>query len=242
MNRPLVIAAALLALSGCDKGADNTIAPANVAAVAPPVGTDWVSTVSATPDGGFRMGNPNAPIKLVEYGSLTCPHCAAFSGEAAEALKTRYIPSGKVSYEFRSYLLHGQDLMATMLIQCGGAQPFFSLLEAAYASQQDWLGKLIALPQGEQARLQSLPVAAQNAALAQASGLDQFVIQRGVPGDAVKQCLADTKTPDRLLQVRNDANTKFNLSGTPTFIVNGQVVEGVSGWKDLEPQLKAAGA
>ena len=244
MKRMMIAGIALTALGACNPTSANnaTAISAPVAAVAPPAGTDWMTTVVATPEGGYRMGNPNAPIKLIEYASLTCPHCAAFSQESSEALKSKYVATGKVSYEFRSYLLHGQDLMATMLVQCGGPEPFFPIIEATYKQQQDWLGKLIALPPAEQQRLQALPVAAQTSALATASGLDQLVAMRGVPKDAIAQCLTDPKKPEKLLKVRDDANTKYNIPGTPTFIINGNVVPNVAGWKELEPELRAAGA
>ena len=244
MKRMMVTGVAVLALAACNSATNNsTVAVAGpAAAVAPPAGTEWTTTVVETPEGGYRMGNPNAPIKLIEYASLTCPHCAAFSQESSEALKSKYVASGKVSYEFRSYLLHGQDVMATLVVSCGGAEPFFSIVEATYAQQQEWLGKLIALPQAEQQRIQALPIAAQNTAIATASGLDQLVAMRGVPKDAIARCLADPKKPDALLKVRDVANTQFNLQGTPTFIINGSVVPNVAGWKELEPELRAAGA
>jgi hypothetical protein len=78
----LALGASALALAGCNQAADNATAPANgstAAAVAPPAGQDWTQVVSQTPEGGFVMGNPNAPVKLVEYLSLTCPHCAQFA-------------------------------------------------------------------------------------------------------------------------------------------------------------------
>jgi protein-disulfide isomerase len=244
MKRVMIAGAALMALGGCNASGNNssTVAASGpVAAVAPPKGTEWTTTVTKTPDGGYRMGNPDAPIKLIEYGSITCPHCAAFATEGVEALKSKYVASGKVSYEFRSYLLHGQDLMATLLVECGGPEPFFALLEGAYADQQNWIGKLMAMPPAEQQRLQSLPVAAQNVAIARASGLDEFVAQRGVPREAIDKCLTDPKRPDALLAQRNKAN-EMGLTGTPTFFLNDKIVENVASWKDLEPELRAAGA
>ena len=109
----LTLATAVLLLAGCGSADPVSKPAAPVKMVAAPTGSDWISTVVATPDGGFRMGNPNAPITLIEYGSLTCPHCAAFSKDGVETLKAKYVATGKVSYEFRSFLLHGQDLMAT---------------------------------------------------------------------------------------------------------------------------------
>ena len=243
MIRSILAGVAMLSLAACNSGAGNsTAAAAQVAGKPAPAGTEWATTVALTKDGGYRMGNPDAPIKLIEYGSVTCPACAAFSAQGMEPLKANFIKSGRVSYEFRSYLLHGPDLMATMVLQCGGPEPFFAMLEASYADLQNWLGKLSAMTPADQTRIQSLPIAAQNTALAQASGIDQFVIQRGVSSEAVKQCLADPKMPEKLLAMRNRANTEFELTGTPTFVINGKTVAGVASWADLEPELRAAGA
>jgi protein-disulfide isomerase len=201
-----------------------------------------VTTVAATPDGGFKMGNPNAPIKLVEYGSLSCSHCAEFSAKSAEALRNNYVASGKVSYEFRSYLLGGQDVPATLLIQCGGPTPFFLMLEQVYSQQGDWLGKLSDMTPAERQAISALPMKQQFAAIAKKTGLDEFVRQRGIPAAKAEACLADTATAEKLTKMRERANTEFNLQGTPTFLINGQTVPQTSTWEALEPALKAAGA
>lgn len=244
MKRMMIAGVAALALAACNSGANNSTAAASgpVAAVAPPAGTEWASVVSETPEGGMLMGNPNAPIKLLEYGSLTCPGCAAFSMESSEPLKAKYIATGKVSLEYRSLLLHAPDVMASLTLKCGGPAPFFTLMEGSYATMQTWLGKLSSLPPAEAQRLQGLPVAAQNTEYARISGLDQFAIQRGVSADALAGCLADTKKADALLKIRDEAFTKYNVSGTPTFFINGEMVPNVSSWKNLEPELRAAGA
>lgn len=244
MKKISVVGTAILALAACNSGANNsTVASSGpVAAVAAPAGTEWVTTVSATPEGGFLMGNPNAPIKLMEYGSVTCPTCQAFSIQGAEPLKAKYISTGKVSYEFRSFLIHGPDVMATSLLQCGGPEPFFALLEASFASLNDWQGKIIELPQSELARIQSLPIAAQNVEMARVSGLDQFVIQRGIGSEAAQKCLTDPATPDKLVKQRDRGTGEYGVQGTPTFFINGKIVPNVSSWKDLEPMLRAAGA
>jgi protein-disulfide isomerase len=233
MKKLMVACVAILGLAACNSGANNSAVASSgpVAAVAPPAGTEWATTVSATSDGGFLMGNPNAPIKLMEYGSVTCPTCQAFSIQGAEPLKAKYIATGKVSYEFRSFLIHGPDVMATSLLQCGGPEPFFALLEASYAS-----------PQAELARIQSLPIAAQNVEMARISGLDQFVIQRGIGSDAAQKCLTDPTTPDKLVKQRDRGTNDFGVQGTPTFFINGKIVPNVASWKDLEPELRAAGA
>ncbi len=243
MIRQLLAVMVSLTLAACNAtGNSAATSSAPVKAVAPPAGTEWVTTVTATPDGGFLMGNPNAPIKLMEYGSVTCPTCRAFSVDGAEALKAKYVSTGKVSYEYRSFLIHGPDVMATSLLQCGGPGPFFALLEANYANLESWLNKIQATPPAELQRVQSLPVAAQNVELAKLSGFDEFVIQRGISREAAQKCLTDPATPDKLVKQRDRGTNEFNVQGTPTFFINGNVVENVSSWRDLEPELRAAGA
>ena len=240
--RTVIAGAALLALAACG-ASDGTKAPAgSVKAVAPPAGTTWESTVSVTPDGGYLMGNPNAPIKLLEYGSVTCPACQAFAVTGFEPLTKNYVATGKVSFEFRSFLIHAPDVMATSLLECGGPQPFFAMLEANYAGLNEWEGKIQALPQADLQRIQGLPVAQQSTELARVSGLDQFVIQRGVSSEAAAKCLTDPKTPDRLVAQSKKGSEVFKVEHTPTFFINGKEAEEVGTWKDLELELKAAGA
>ena len=242
MTRMILAGVAALALTACNASGNNTTAAAPVAGKAAPAGTEWATTVVATPEGGFRMGNPDAPIKLVEYGSLSCPACQAFSAQATTPLKESYIKSGKVSWEFRSLMLHAPDLMATLAYSCGGPEPFFALIDASYADMNNWLDKLMKLTPAEQQRLQSLPTAAQTTEYARLSGRDEFVMQRGISSEALKQCLADPRKVAAADQVRKDAFEKYNVQGTPTFFINGKMVEGVASWADLEPELRGAGA
>lgn len=242
MTRMILASVAALALAACGSSGNNTTAAAPVAGKAAPAGTEWTTTVVATPEGGFRMGNPDAPIKLVEYGSLSCPACAAFSAQGTKPLQENYIKSGKVSWEYRSLLLHAPDLMATLSYSCGGPEPFFAMIEASYADMQNWMEKLMKLSPAEQQRLQSLPIAAQTTEYARVSGRDEFVTQRGVSREALAQCLADPRKVAAADQVRKDAFEKHNVQGTPSFFVNGKLVEGVASWADLEPELRAAGA
>jgi protein-disulfide isomerase len=238
----LIAGAAALALSACGSAGDNKTAASPVAGKAAPAGSEWTTTVAETPEGGIRMGNPDAPIKLVEYGSFSCPACQAFALQASEPLKSKYIASGKVSLEFRSLLLHATDLMSSLALTCGGPEPFFALMDASYADMQGWMGKMMALPPEEMQRLQSLPVAAQNAEYARITGIDELVVQRGVSREALAQCLADPRKAEALVKQRNEAFEKYNVNGTPTFFINGKMLEGVSGWSTLEPELRAAGA
>lgn len=232
----------LLALAACGKSDDAAKPSATVAAVKPPPGTEWATTVAATPDGGFVMGNPNAPIKLVEYGSLSCSHCAEFSEKATEVLKSKYVSTGKLSYEFRNYVRDPMDMAATLLARCGGPGPFFPLAEQMFADQRNWFDKLQKLAPGDQQAISLLPINQQTARFASIIGVDEFVRQRGVSAEKANACLSNQAEMDKLVKMRDRANTEFNLQGTPTFVINGQTVPDTASWEALEPKLKAAGA
>lgn len=240
--KPIAIVLPLVLLMSCRGTADNTQDAAPVAAVKPPTGTEWTTTVAATPDGGFVMGNPNAPIKLVEYGSLSCSHCAEFSAKAMEPLKANYISTGKLSYELRNYVRDPMDMAATLLARCGGPGPFFPLVEQMFADQANWFAKAQAITPAEQQALAAMSPAQQLSRFASIIGIDEFVRQRGIGAAQANACLANTGEADKLVKMRDRANTEFNLQGTPTFLINGKVVPDTAGWEALEPKLKAAGA
>ena len=124
--------AGVLLVAACDKKPDSattasaSIPPVAGASAAPGAPTNWLDTVVATPQGGFRQGNPDAKVKLLEFGSLTCSHCGAFAHEGVPELRAKYIATGKVSYEYRPFLLNGVDFAPSLLVRCqsagGGAQ------------------------------------------------------------------------------------------------------------------------
>ncbi|HEX8262031.1 MAG TPA: thioredoxin domain-containing protein, partial [Allosphingosinicella sp.] len=144
-------AALALALAGLAAAAPNAAAaPARKAA---PTAVDWGRTVVATPEGGFRMGNPNARVKLVEYGSLTCGHCAAFSRQGMAPLVATYVKSGRVSYEYRNFILNGLDVAASLVARCGGPARFFPVADKFYATQPQWMGRVSALTAAQKAQL-----------------------------------------------------------------------------------------
>ena len=101
-----------------------------------PARTDWTRVVAATPAGGFVLGNPKAKVKLVEFGSLTCPHCRAFDEEGVPTLLGKYVKSGQVSWEFRNYVRDAADVTAALIARCNGARGFFPLMRALYKDQQ----------------------------------------------------------------------------------------------------------
>ena len=148
---------ALFALAGCGSGDKTENSAAPVAAVTAPAGKAWVDMVTKTKDGGYLQGNPNAPIKLVEYGSRNCPYCGLFGRTAPEPLRKNYISTGKVSWEFRDFLIHGApDLAAALLNQCVPDETFFPMLDRFFENQDQFLQRTESLYKTNQALIQQL--------------------------------------------------------------------------------------
>jgi protein-disulfide isomerase len=199
---------------------------------------DWTRTVVATPEGGFRMGNPNARVRLVEYGSLTCGHCAAFARQGMASLVGTYVKSGKVSYEYRNFILNGLDVAATLVARCGGASRFFPVADALYASQDQWKDRVKNLTEAQKQALNALPEDQRLGRLAELAGIPQIAARHGIAPASAKRCLTDRAAFDGLGKT-NEAAGKLGVEGTPTFFLNGANV-GPHSWESLEPILREA--
>ena len=237
-------ALAVLLLAACSGGGDgNSTAPtAPVAAAPAPAGQNWTETVTKTAE-GYLMGNPDAPIKLVEYGARTCPTCGRFAQEGFGPLTQNYVASGKVSFEFRDFMVHGPaDIALALLGTCGSPATFFPILEQQYANQEQFLNRLQALTPQQQAALQGQPPARVAAMLADAMGAVDFVKARGVPEPQARACLADAAKLEAIVKPTETAGAAGTVTGTPTFLINGKPVPDTLTWTQLEAALKRAGA
>ena len=243
-NTLLVAVAAIFASAACNaEKAGKSGAPSGekVEAVAPPKGGDWTQVVTATPAGGFQMGNPNAAVKLVEFGSMTCPHCAAFDEEGVPTLIDKYVKSGRLAFEFRNYVRDPYDLTASLIARCNGPKGFFPLTRALFTDQKNWIGKLQIIPPQQQQAMTGLGPDRQFVEIAKAAGFQQWAAMRGLPSAKSGTCLADQAEVNKLVQMTADATGEYpNFPGTPTFILNGEMVEKAAAWAQLEPKLREA--
>lgn len=207
--------------------------------------TNWIATVTATPEGGFRQGNPNAPVKLVEYGSRTCPVCGRFAAEGMKPLRDQYVASGKVSYEYRDFLIHGApDFALALLNQCVPTARFFTVLDAIYANQPAFAAKLEQLLKTRASEVeawQKLPAPQMATRFAEALGFIAFMKGHGLTEARARQCLTDGALIRRIAGSNAAAVNNREISGTPTFIVNGRTMRAFD-WLHLQPELWAAGA
>lgn len=236
----LAAAAAALLVGACSKGGTvggSAAAPAGPVARAPAGG--WVEQVAKTGDGGYRMGNPDAPVKIVEFGSRTCPHCAAFATEGFPSLK-REVATGGVSYEFRDFAIHGPDIAAILLGRCNGPQAFFPLLEQMFGDLEDVSKTWTALPPTFGESLAGKSPAQQATMWADQLGYTRFVGQRGIPAAKAQACLSDSAAMDEIGKTMQDGTQRYNINSTPTFIVNGEVAANAHDWPTLKAAIDAA--
>lgn len=203
---------------------------------------DWASTIVVTPEGGHRVGNPNAATKLVEYGSLTCSHCAAFATEGLPKLLQGPVRSGQLSFEFRHFVLNGFDLTASLLARCAAPANYFAVTDAMFAAQPRWLGRFTALTPAQSGEIQALPEAERPWRIAKLGGLDALAATGGVAPARAKACLADKAAIERLVAIRRAAAATYGVAGTPTFVINGKKAEGAHDWATLAPLLRPPGS
>src|SRR6476659_2835684 len=197
--------------------------------------------VNPTASGGFPMGKPNAQVKLVEYGSMTCPHCREFDEKGVGTLIGKYVKSGRVAYEFRNYVRDPFDLAGALITRCNGARSFFPLTRAMYKDQPNWIARLQTIPPAQQQALSNLPPNRQFVEIAKLAAFQQWAAMRGVPAAKADACLAKESEVDRLVQMNSDATTQFpDFQGTPTFVINGTMLKDTATWDLLEPQLRKA--
>ncbi|MGH6786931.1 MAG: thioredoxin domain-containing protein [Novosphingobium sp.] len=238
-----MLAPLALGLAACGKGDDGggAVTGEPIAKIAPPAGKAWGETVAVTADGGYLMGNPDAPIKLVEYGALSCSHCAEFSETGSAELRDSFVASGRVSWELRYYMLNALDVPATLLATCGATDAVLPLSEQFWAWQPTMFENLQKADPAQLQAASSLPAGQQFAAMARLGGMDTFFASRGIAAEQGQACLADTAKATALAAQRDKASKDMGITGTPTFFVNGRKLE-VNTWKLVKADLERAGA
>jgi len=209
-------------------------APARHAAV------DWRGVVAPTADGGVRVGNPQAKVKLVEYFSTTCPHCAAFSKDAYPAILDKYVRGGQLSFEVRVALRDAIDLIAAKSARCAAPPRYFATLEDIMGAQSDWEPKTIEWVNAHTDDLNGPKKDGAIRAMVTGVGIEAIVARHGVTPAALGACLQSKPIDQALERSSNDAWNVRKIDGTPNFLINDVVQSTVYGWAGLEPLIQAA--
>jgi protein-disulfide isomerase len=159
------------------------------------------------------MGSPSAPVTIIEYASMTCPHCAHFSVETFPKLKEKYIDTGKVRYIMREYPIDGLAAAAFMLARCAGPDKYYPMIEALFAEQKTWAVK------------DPLPP------------LLAIAKQAGFTDESFRACLDNKELLGKIRQIRDRGQQKFKVDATPTFYINGERHSGALSIEELDKAL-----
>jgi protein-disulfide isomerase len=165
------------------------------------------------------LGDPEAPVTLVEYASMTCPHCATFHEQTLPKLKAEFIDTGRVKMVFRHYPLDQRALDAALLTECFEGKRFFGMLDILFQQQRRW-----ARADDPAAHFRKL------------GGL------AGMGANNVNQCLNDDAMRDSILERQIKARDEADIRSTPSFILDGETISGNPGYEALAEKLRDAGA
>ena len=174
---------------------------------------DLSELATASPLGDMALGAANAPVTIIEYASMTCPHCANFHKTTYPELKKKYIDTGKVRFIFREFPLDQLAAAAFMLARCGGKERYFPLIETLFEQQNDWVVQRPLAP------------------------LQAISKQAGISEQAFNECLKNQQVLDGIEEVRQRASQKLNVQSTPTFFINGKLFRGSVTMADLDKEI-----
>jgi len=165
----------------------------------------------------MALGPANASVTIIEYASLTCPHCAAFNREVFPRIKSEYVDTGKVRYIFREFPRDPKDAAGAMLargIAGGDCAKYFAVVDILFRQQNEFLEKTT-------------------------ETLTRIGRQAGLSQQAVEACLRDQALLDKLTADRKFAVEVLKIPGTPTFYINGEMIDGVPPYEEFDKRIKA---
>ena len=176
-------------------------------------------TMAVTAD-DRTLGDPKAPVRVIEYAAPMCPHCAHMNEEGFPVLKRDYIDKGKVFYIFRVFPIGPPDIPAEGIARCLPKENYFAFIDLLFRNQEKW-----------DPEYPGVDAHAGLLAMGRIAGLTQ---------EKIEQCMADPATQQRVQASQQDANTRFGVTGTPTFVINGEVLPGGAPWTMVKDKLDAA--
>ncbi len=208
-RRRFLLAASSLVLLAAPAG--NILLPFGQSALAQ--GAPDAKLMQAGPLGDEALGPDNAPVTIIEYASMTCPHCARFAVETFPQLKKKYIDTGKVRFILREFPFDAVAAGAFMLVRCAGKGQFYTVVDHLFRTQKTWA---VDHP------LEPLLATAK---------------QVGFTEESFNDCIDNQKILDGIQWVRRHAAEELNVKVTPTFFINGQMTEGAMSFEELEKRI-----
>ena len=163
------------------------------------------------------LGKADAPITIIEYASLTCPHCAHFDVTVLPKLKEKWIDTGKAKLILRDYPLDEPALRAAMVARCAPADRFYPLIDTFFAQQEQWV-----------------------TSRDYRAALEKLVKLGGMSEKEFKACISDKKLEDQVAQSRLTASQQLGVDATPTFFINGKKFDGAPTVEAFDQALSGA--
>lgn len=173
---------------------------------APKVNPETAALLEEGPLKDIVLGDPNAETVIVEYASMTCPHCARFYTEVFPKVKEKYIDTGKAKFIFREFPLDALAARASMLARCVSEDRFYPLVDGLFETQATWAAPG---PDGEEK-------------------LKRIAKQAGFSEESYTKCVEDKELFDKIVAVREKAHEEYGVDATPAFFVNGKRLDGIS--------------
>lgn len=196
------------------------LAAAATAAMTPALAqeTGTATTEAAATVKDFSLGSPDAKVKLVEYASFTCPHCANFHATVYPQLKAEYIDTGKVHFTLREVYFDRYGLWAALVARCGGDMKYFGIHDMLFDKQTEWA-----------ASEDPMQVVENLKTIGRAAGLEDA---------AMDACLNDTANAEALIKQFQTNFEADGVEGTPTLFING-TKHGNMAYEDLKAIIEA---
>lgn len=167
----------------------------------------------------ITLGDPSAPVKVVEYASYTCPHCATFHETTFSDFKRDYIDTGKVHFTYREVYFDRYGLWASMIARCAGPDRFFGVTELLYQRQGEWAR------QADPAQV--------------ADSLKRIGAQAGLSPEQAEACLQDGETAQRLVSWYEANAERDGVRSTPSFLINGEMTSGAMSLEQIGALIDA---
>lgn len=164
----------------------------------------------------MTLGDKNAKVKVIEYASMTCPHCASFHNNTYHAFKEKYVDTGKVLFAFREFPLEPVAATVSVLARCAPEDKYFDVIDVFFKTQPKWRTGNNPLP-----------------------GIVEIAKQVGFTQQSINACLQNKEVIAGVNAIRTHGDETMKVDATPTFFINGKKISGALSLEAMEKEIEA---
>lgn len=205
--------------------------------VQPANGQDWTKIFNISKFGGFTIGNPDAEVRISEYVSYTCSHCANFEINQAPILKSQHISKGNVSLEIRNHIRDPLDFTIALLARCGGQAKFFNNHAMFMRNQSNIISRYRTLSPDDISSWSTQSISDYSRDVMKSLKLDILLRANGYSDTQIEQCVSDQNAQQVISQMTMHSSLVQRISGTPAFVINDEYQPSVGSLETLAPYL-----